>query len=86
MFVMDSWIEEEQDEGIQKEQELFNLIKRRRAKLGILTRKRNDINALIDAGELKASIDEHMKMINNHLGDFTDFQTSVQSLLNDEEK
>lgn len=77
---------DEQDEGFQKERELFNLIKRRRAKLGVLTRKRNDIHALIDAGELKPSIDEHMKTFNNYLAEFMELQSSVQRLLNDDEK
>ncbi|MED6234478.1 hypothetical protein ATANTOWER_031126, partial [Ataeniobius toweri] len=77
---------EEQGEGIQKERELFNLIKKRRAKLGVLTRKRNDIHVLIDAGESKLSIDEHMKTFNNYLGEFMDLQSSVQRLLSNEEK
>lgn len=62
------------------------MIKKRRAKLGVLTKKQNDINALIDAGESKASIDEHMKTFNDYLGEFMDLQTSVQKLLNDDEK
>lgn len=69
-----------------KERELFNRIKLRRGKFGVLTRKRNKINSLIDAGESKTFINEHMETFNKHLEDFIELQVSVQSLLNEDER
>lgn len=75
-----------EEEELEKEKKLFKLIGSRRGKLGVLTRKRNEINALLEAGETKDEVQTELSDFLNHLSQFESLQESVQSLLPDEEK
>lgn len=73
---------EEQD--IAEERELFKLIATRRGKLGALTRKRNEVNKLIEAGQDKETVMKQIDLFDGSLAEFMSLQVSVQSLLKDE--
>lgn len=62
------------------------MIATRRGKLGVLTRKRNEIDSLIKAEESKDTISKHLESFNTFFAEFTDIHVSVQSLLNEDEK
>lgn len=65
---------------------LIKTIASRRGKLGVLTRKKNEINNLLEAGENKETINKHVEVFNNCLGDFMELQVAVQNLLSSEEE
>ena len=74
------------EQGIEQERELFQLIRTRRGKLGFLTRKHNEIETCIRAGESKEVVTGNMETFNHHLEEFMELQVSVQSLLNEDER
>ena len=74
------------DEVVEKERELFKLINTKRGKLGVLTRKRNEIETLKEAREPKQLICEHMDLFNKYLEQFMELQVAVQSALGNEEE
>lgn len=74
------------EKAIMDERELFKLLASRRGKLGALTRKQNEINAAIEAGENKETVAKHVETFNSVLADFMELEVSVQSLLDDDEK
>lgn len=67
-FMLDGqWIAEK---AIMDEKELFKLLASRRGKLGALKRKRNEINAAIEAGENKETVAKHVETFNTVLADW----------------
>lgn len=66
------------------EMSLIKIMVSRRGKLGVLTRKRNEINSMLEAGESREIINKHVDAFNNYLGEFTDLQVSVQNLFSNE--
>lgn len=76
----------DEDVQIEKERELFKLINKRRGKLSALTRKRNEIDAYIEAGESKQVVSEHMDLLNTYLEQFMQLQVDVQKFLENEDE
>lgn len=62
-----------------EEESFFNLLAKRRA----LTRKQNEINNIIEAGEIKETVNDQVERFNCILAEFMDLQVAVQSLLID---
>lgn len=73
------------DEGSEgkEEERFFKLLAKRRGKLGALTRKQNEINNLIEAGENKETVIVQVEKFNCILAEFMELQVAVQSLLKD---
>ena len=64
---------------------LKSLIATRSGKLGVCTRKRNEIKALFETGDVD-KIDELAKTLLSCIDDFKSVHQSVQNLLGEEEK
>lgn len=77
---------DDEETTIEKERQLFKLIGTRRGKLGALTRQRNEINALSEAGDTTEEVEQQLRDFIRYLQEFEKLQESVQSLLSDEEK
>ncbi len=73
---------DEGSEGMEEER-FFKLLAKRRGKLGALTRKQNEINNLIEAGENKETVIVQVEKFNCILAEFMELQVAVQSLLKD---
>ena len=69
-----------------EEQELSQSMGTRRGKLGVLTRKRNEINALMEAGDTKEEVQKLAWECLKYMEEFAFLQRYVQDLLPDEEK
>ena len=72
------------DQEALEEKVLFKLIATRRGKLGVLTRKINEIDNLIKHGLPKETVKELVTAFQGYLEDFANLQASVQHLLKDE--
>lgn len=73
--------------GKQNEEEakkLFKLLGTRRGKLGVLTRKKNEINVLIEAAQDKETVLKQIRLFEGYFSEFKELQVAVQSLLKDE--
>lgn len=77
---------DDEETRIEKERQLFKLLGTRRGKLGVLTRKRNAIDALIEAGDTKDEVQQQIGDFVSYLKEFEKLQSDVQSLLSEEEK
>ena len=64
----------------------FKLLRTRRGKLSFLTRKRNEIETCIQAGESKEVVSKHMETFNHYLEKFMELQVSVQNLIVSEDE
>ena len=65
---------------------LIKAIASRRGKLGVLTHKNNEINALLEIGESKENVRKHAEALNKYLEEFIELQNTVQNLLSSEEE
>lgn len=68
------------------ETRLIKAIASRRGKLSVLTRKKNEINALLEAKENKETVSKHADAFNKYLDEFMELQVVVQNLLSNEEE
>ncbi|TKS65758.1 hypothetical protein D9C73_028515 [Collichthys lucidus] len=78
--------EELTEEDYERERELSKFIGSRRGKLGALTRKRNEINVLIESGEDNQTIIRQLELFDKSLNEFYNIQATVQSLMTDEDE
>lgn len=69
---------------MEAERKLLQLIGSRRGKLGYLTKKRNEIDALITAGEDKENVLKQIDILERSFNEFKELQDTVQSLMKDE--
>ena len=53
----------------------------RRGKLSVLTRKKNEINALLEIGESNENVCKHAEVLNKYMEEFIELQNTVQNLL-----
>ncbi|KAL6468386.1 hypothetical protein MHYP_G00240630 [Metynnis hypsauchen] len=79
-------MEDASERLVEEEKRLFKLIASRRGKLGVLTRKRNEINALFESGEEKEAIAKHVEQFCTYLAEFAALHESVRSLLGADER
>ena len=81
--------EEETEEEMwmfEKERTLFKLIGTRRGRLGVLTRKRNEIAALMEAGDTREEVQESVLKFLRFFKGFIELQETIQALLPEDEK
>lgn len=76
--------EETVEQDSSEEKQLFKLIATRRGKLGVLTRKRNEINSLIEAGQDKETVRRQVNSFDGFFAEFISLQATVQQLIKDE--
>ena len=72
------------DQEALEEKVLFKLIATRRGKLGVLTRKRNEIDSHMQSGQPKESVKPLVTAFQGYLEEFVSLQPSVQQSLKDE--
>lgn len=72
--------------GKAEETLLIKTIASRQGKFGVWTRKKNEINNLLEAGKSKETVIKHVEAFNNYLGEFMELQVAVQNLLSSEEE
>ena len=77
---------EEEMRMIEKEKTLFKLIGTGRGRLRALTRKRNEIVALMEAGDTREEVKESVLYFLGYLKGFIELQETVKALLPEEEK
>ena len=77
---------DDDDEEIQKEKELLKLIRTRRGKLSVLTRKRNEIDELIQTGHSNEVVEPQLATFHAYLDEFMKAQVNVQNVIPEEER
>jgi hypothetical protein len=65
---------------------LIKAIASRRGKLSVLTRKKNEINALLELGESNENVRKHAEVFNKYVEEFIESHNTVQNLLSNEEE
>ena len=65
---------------------LIKTMASRRGKLVVVTRKKNEMNHVLEAGESKETVNKHVGAFNKYLEEFVELQVSVQNLLSSEEE
>ena len=82
-------MEEETEEEMwtsEKERTLSKLIGTRRGRLGVLTRKRNEITALMEAGDTREEVQESVLKLLRFFKGFIELQETIQALLPEDEE
>ena len=59
---------------------LIKAIASRRGKLSVLTRKKNEINALLELGESNENVRKHAEVFNKYVEEFIESHNTVQNI------